>query len=108
MAGAEAEGWTARVQVVPVVVIEGDAEVALVFVTIAVRVADQRGLPVVVDEGVGDSDKVGGVGELLPLASGLESYMGIAYVDESIVVVLVVVAVRRDVAVVDPDVVGFF
>lgn len=92
VASAEAEGRAARVQVVPIVVVEGDAEVALVFVAVAVRVANQRGLPVVVDEGVGDGYVVGGVGKI----------------NETIVVVLVVVTVRRDVAVVDPDVGGFF
>jgi len=69
--GTEAEGRAARVQVVPVVVVEGDAEVALVFVAVAVRVADQRGLPVVVDEGVGDGYVVGGVGELVVLVHNI-------------------------------------
>lgn len=44
---------------------------ALVFVAVAVGVADQRRLPVVMDEGVGDGDIVGGVGELLLLVFGL-------------------------------------
>lgn len=64
VAGAEAERGSARVDVVPVVVGVGDAEVALVLVAVAVGVADQRGLVVVVDEGVGDGDEVGGVGQL--------------------------------------------
>ena len=64
VAGPETEGRAARVQVVPVVVIKGDAEVALIFVAVAVRVADQRGLPMVVNEGVGNGYVVGGVGEL--------------------------------------------
>lgn len=44
---------------------------AFVFVAVAIRVADQRRLPVIMDEGVGDGDIVGGVGELLLLVYGL-------------------------------------
>lgn len=86
---------------------------AFVFVAVAIRVADQRRLPVIMDEGVGDGDIVGGVGELLLLVYGFcvgffcNGYIA-TYVNEPIVVVLVVVTVRGDVAVVDPDVVGFF
>lgn len=67
MAGAEAERWTARVEVRPVVVVVGDAEMASVFGAVAVRVADERCLPVVVDVGVAHGHKIGGVGELAVL-----------------------------------------
>jgi hypothetical protein len=53
-------------------------------------VADKGGLPVIMEEGVGDGDVVGGVGD----------------VEETVVVVLVVVTVGREVEVVDPDVLG--
>ena len=64
MAGTEAERGGTGVDVVPVVVGVGDAEVAGVLVAVAVGVADEGSLVVVVDEGVGDSDVVSGVGEL--------------------------------------------
>jgi hypothetical protein len=73
-----------------VVVVLGDAEVAGILGAVGVGVADERGLPVVVDVAVGDGDEVSGVGE----------------VNQSIVVVLVVVTVGREVDVVDPDVGG--
>lgn len=65
MASTEAERGTAGVDVVPVVVGIGDGQVAAVLVLVAVGVADQGGLPVVVDEGVGDGDVVGSVGDLV-------------------------------------------
>lgn len=76
VACTEAEGGTARVQVVQVVVVDGDAEVAGVFVAVAVGVAVQHGLPVVVDKGVGDGYVVGGVGELycFPSVSWVDSF----------------------------------
>lgn len=61
---------------------------ALVLGLVGVGVADERGLPVVVEEGVGDSDEVSGVGD----------------VKKTIVVVLVVVTVGGEVEVVDPDI----
>lgn len=64
MAGTEAERRSARVDVVPVVVAVGNAEVTGVLGAVAVGVSDEGGLVVVVDEGVGDSDVVGGMGEL--------------------------------------------
>lgn len=90
VAGSEADAGGARVDVVPVVVVLGHAEVAGVLGAVGVGVADEGGLPVVVDVGVGDGDEVGGVGE----------------VDQSVVVVLVVVKVGGEVDVVDPDVGG--
>lgn len=67
-------------------------ELALVLVFVAVGVSDERGLPVVVDVAVGHGDVV---------RATLE-------VEETVIVVLVVVLVRRDVDVVDPDVAGVF
>jgi hypothetical protein len=64
--------------------------VALVLGGVGVRVADERGLVVVVEESVGDGDEVGGVGD----------------VKEAVVVVLSVVQVGREVEVVDPNVLG--
>jgi hypothetical protein len=90
VAGTEADAGGARVDVVPVVVVLGDAEVAGVLGAVGVGVPDEGRLPVVVDVAVGDGDEVGGVGE----------------VDQAVVVVLVVVTVGGEVDVVDPDVVG--
>lgn len=88
MASSETEARSTRVDVAPVVVGVGDDQVASVLVAVAVGVADQTGLPVVVEVGVGDGDVVRTVG----------------HITETIVVVLVVVHVGRQVAVVDPDV----
>lgn len=63
---------------------------ALVLGPVGVGVADEGGLPVVVEEGVGDGDEVSGVGD----------------VEKTIVVVLVVVTVGRKVEVINPDVLG--
>lgn len=90
MAGSEAVRWRTRVDVVPVVVGIGDGQMARILVAIAVRVTDERGLPVVVDVAVGDGDIVASVGDI----------------DETIVVVLVVVPVGRDIDMVDPHVGG--
>lgn len=68
MTGTETEGRTARVDVVPVVVAVGNTEVTGVLVAVAVGVSDKGCLPVVVDEGVGDSDVVGGVSELFRIS----------------------------------------
>jgi hypothetical protein len=65
---------------------------ALVFGAVGVGVSNERGLPVVVDEGVGEGDEVGCVGD----------------VEEPVVVVFVVVAVGGEINVVDPDVGGVF
>jgi hypothetical protein len=62
--GTKAERRSARVDVVPVVIVLSDMEVAGVLGTVAVRVSNKRGLVVVVNEGVGNSDIVGGVGDL--------------------------------------------
>lgn len=86
--GAEADAGVARVDVDPVVVGVGDAEVAGVLVGVAVRVADEGALPVVVEVRVGDGDIVRGVG----------------HVEETVVVILADVEVTLEVDVVDPDV----
>lgn len=88
--GAEAHGRTARVDVGPAVVGVGDGQVAGVLVGVGVGVADEGALPVVVDEGVGEGDPVGGVGD----------------VEETVVVVLADVQVAGEIDVVDPDVGG--
>ena len=78
MAGAEAERRAARVEVLEVIVGIGNGQVALIFGAVGVGVADQRCLPVVVQEGVGNGNEVGSVGNI----------------QKTIIVVLVVVAVR--------------
>lgn len=65
MTSAKAEGGSARVDVVPVVVAVGNAKVTSVLGTVAVGVSDKGGLVVIVDEGVGDSDVVSSVGDLM-------------------------------------------
>lgn len=65
VASTETEGRTAGVDVGPVVVVLSDVQVTGVLVAVAVGVSNQGGLPVVVDVGVGDSDEVGSVGNLV-------------------------------------------
>jgi len=48
VASAESERWETRVDVIYPIVMVGDAKFASVFVSVAVRVTDQRALPVVV------------------------------------------------------------
>lgn len=90
VAGAKAERGATRVQVLHVVVGVCDGKVTLVLCAIRVGVSDQGCLPVVVHEGVGDGDEVGGVGN----------------VEKTIVVVLVMITICGEVEVVDPDVLG--
>lgn len=90
VAGTEAERRTTRVDVGEIVVGIGDDQVAGVLVGVGVAVADEGGLPVVVQVGVGDGDVVRTVGDI----------------KQTIVVVLVVVTVRGQIQVVEPDVVG--
>ena len=90
VAGAEAERGTTGVQVVEVVVSVGDGQVALILGAVGVGVTDEGGLPVVVEESVSDGDEVSGMGDI----------------EKTVVVILVVVTVRREVEVVDPDVGG--
>lgn len=65
-------------------------ESASVLVSVAVAVADERDLVVVVEVSVGDGDPVGGVSDIA----------------KTIVVVLAMVHVTREIHVVDPDVCG--
>lgn len=90
VASSESERWGSAVNVVPVVIGVGHSQVASVLVAVAVRVADQRCLVVVVDVAVGDGDPVAGVGDI----------------NKAVVVVLPVVQVAGDVDVVNPDVLG--
>lgn len=77
-----------------------------VLVAIAVRMSDKGSLPVVVDKGVGDGDIVGGVGDLIMLVPLGPRLLGsfLAYIDQTVVVVLVMVGVGRHVAVINPHV----
>lgn len=72
------------------VVVVGHAEVALVLRLVVVGVTDERGLPVIVELGVRDGDEVSGVGQI----------------EKTVVVVLVVVAIGREIEVVQPNVGG--
>lgn len=90
VAGTEAERGATRVDVGEVVVGVGDDQVAGVLIGVGVAVADERGLPVVVQVAVADGDVVRAVGD----------------VEKTVVVVLVVVHVGRQVKVVEPDVAG--
>ena len=64
MAGSEADGGTAGVNVGPVVVGVRYAKVSGILGAVGVRVPDERGFPVVVDVAVGDRYVVCCVGEL--------------------------------------------
>lgn len=88
MGSSETDGWAAGVDVLEVVVGVGDDQVSGILISVGVRVADEGCLEVVVEVGVGDGDVVGGVGDIA----------------ESIVEVLAVVHVGREVQVVHPDV----
>lgn len=87
---AETDGGGAGTNVGPAVVGVGDVESALVLGGVAVRVANKRGLVVVVEVGVGDGDPVRGVGD----------------VEEAVEEVLVLGEVGRELTVVNPDVSG--
>lgn len=116
MACSEANGGGAGVDVVPVVVCISNAEVSSVFISVAVRVADQGSFPVVVKECVRNGDIVGSVGELMmglwPSVSSI-AISGIfelrnTYINQTVVVIFIVVHVGRNIAVVNPDVGGIF
>jgi hypothetical protein len=78
VAGTEADGWCAGVNVVPVVVILRNAEMSGVLTSVGIGVPDQRCLPVVMDIGVRDGDVVCSMSEI----------------DQTIIVVLVMVTIR--------------
>jgi hypothetical protein len=86
MAMPKAERRSARVQVVPLVQHISDLD-CRVLALVAVRVSDKRGLPVVMEVRVADGHCVAAVRD----------------VEETVVVVLVMVEVGRKINVVDPD-----
>lgn len=59
VASAETDGRGAGVDVVPVIVVLGDVQVARILVAIAVGMSNQGWLPVIMDEGIGDGHVVG-------------------------------------------------
>jgi hypothetical protein len=77
-----------RLTVAPVVVRICNPQMALVFTTIVVRVADKARLPVVVEVGVADRNKVCSMGEI----------------NEAIVIVLVMGTIGGQVKVIKPNV----
>lgn len=88
MAGSEADRRGARTDIVPVVVGVGYVQMACIFRAIAVGMADERRLVVVVDIAVRDGNPVRSMRD----------------VDETIVVILAVINIRRYIDVVNPDV----
>jgi hypothetical protein len=86
VASAEAEAGHARVEVVPLVQRKGDGQ-SLVLRSIAVRVADERRLPVVVQYRVGDAHESASVRDI----------------NETVVKVFVVITVGGNIDVVNPD-----
>lgn len=87
---AETERWSTGVEVEPVVAGIGDVELAGVLSCVAVGVSNERCLPVVVDLAVGDGDEVSRVGSI----------------QQSVIEILVVVTVRAQINVINPDVGG--
>jgi hypothetical protein len=83
---SEAERRSARVQVLPLVVCVRHLD-RCVLILVVVRVTDERRLPVIMQVRVGDRDGIAAMGD----------------VEQTIVVVLVVVTVRRELDRVDPD-----
>ena len=63
-------------------------QLALVLRAVTVRVTHKRRLVVVMEQRIADSDKIAAVGD----------------VEQAVIVVLVVLKVRRQIAVIDPDV----
>jgi hypothetical protein len=54
----KADGWQARVDVIPVIVVVGDSQVASILGRVAVRVTDQGALPVVMEVIPRSSDEI--------------------------------------------------
>lgn len=92
VSSTETNRRTTGVDVFPVVVGIGDTEMSGIFSRVGVGVTDEGCLPVVVDVRVGEGDVVSSVG----------------HVEESIIVVFVVVSVGGEINVINPDVGGFF
>jgi hypothetical protein len=86
MSSSETERRGTRVQVDPSVATVGNSD-SNILITVAVGVTNEGGLPVVVEVGASDGDSVRAVGD----------------VEETIIVVLVVVTVAGEVDVVNPD-----
>lgn len=87
---AEAQRWSTRVDLLPVIVDVCDVHLAGVLSGVVVGVADERCLVVVVELAVADRNPVDGVGQI----------------EEAVVEVLAAGHVARKVDVVDPDVGG--
>lgn len=64
VACTETEGWSTGIEVLPVVSDVGNSKVTLIFGSVAVGVTYEGALEVVVHNCVGDSDKVGSVGDV--------------------------------------------
>lgn len=90
MAGSEAERRSTGVQVLPVVVVVGNSEMASILSRVAVRVSNKGCLPVVMEVVVGDGDPVTTVGD----------------VKQAVVVVFVMVHVGGEIVVIDPNIGG--
>jgi len=86
MASSKAEGWGTRVDAGEVVVVVGDCH-GLVLIAGVVRVTNEGSLPVIVEVRPGDSH----VGTTM------------SDIDESVVVVLAMVQIRRKIHMIDPD-----
>lgn len=90
MRSAETQQRHAAVDVLPVVVSVGDAQLALVFAAVVIAVADERGLEVVVEVRVADGQVVRAVAEVC----------------QAVVVVFARGQVGAEIEVVQPDVGG--
>jgi hypothetical protein len=78
-------------------------EMSGILSRVGVRVSNKGSLPVIMDEGVGNGDIVSSVSELF--LSVVNLYLGKgAYINKTIIVVLVMGHVRRQITVVDPHV----
>lgn len=90
MSSAKSETRAARINVLEVISNESDGKMAGILAAVIVGMSNQNRLVVIVNIAVGDSDPVRAVG----------------HVNESIVVVLAVSLVGRNVNVVNPNVLG--
>lgn len=84
--------------------VEGDQEMALVFGAVAVRVADEGALPVVVEVVVGDGDEVAGVCDIEEPRVCQFCVRYETAGELPVIVIFVVVLVGRELVVVNPDV----
>ena len=92
MSSSESDRWATGADVDPVVVGIGDVEVASVLIPVAVGVAYERGFVMIMEFVVRKRDEVGSVSD----------------VQETIVVILIVVHVAGKITVVNPDVGGLW